>query len=807
MEYKFIEKPISIKDVPKEYLIDPCLLENNEKQIDEISKFLLGNKKLLFVNGYRGCGKTKIVNFIADSINPESIVLNYTCIETTNLDDMLLGFFEFFKYYALMKKITNPKTKVENFIQKINSYFNAITVPTLVILDSFESIMKENIAQINAFIKHLTSFPNIKVIIVSKTTPTEEFSDIEYNNVSILAFSQKIFEKYIRNYGIKQIGVISNELYRLTKGYYQNIVLSLNIMNLRQLNLVNFLELYSKSYMSFPEFIIREAMELVDPISIHLFRLLAVMRIPIHINLLQSLHLFDDARINFYVQNSILSTNGDHIYLKDYFREIIERQIPENVRIKLHSACIELYKTQLPLKPLERDLKLSRQTMRNEIEYHSLFIPKKPIITKPKEIPVEPTLAKQGELKMVSPESQHIPPTPAELIEETKDEKINKINFVVEDETLYNIADSIKEFIDTKIQNQKFEQESQGMNLSQLINAAKSEEDKYNYKNVVKLYHQALTKTEDENFYTFLPTIYVKLAKAYQHLSDWYEALECYTQAQDFYVNASNYEKISEIKLEIANIYYIMYKHDNAKFILRELGKTPNLPNELQIKINLSCAKLANDPEKEFNYYQKSIPLVEVNTDKTVVAELYYKYAVANDEKDNPRGAVQFYKKCIELEQNPKLNPYLTMALSNLAELYDEAGYATQAVKYYSKSIQIDTEIKNYNGLFYSYSHLGEIYISRKDDTKAFKCLSSALDAAIQLKEIFYIADAKIKIGDFYYKRRNYNLAYKYYSETYRIAEKSFTKDNLSKITSRINDIRQQVSENEFKQYQEEYDK
>ena len=807
MDNKFIEKPISIKDVPKEYLIDPCLLENNEKQIGEICDFLQSNIKLLFINGYKGSGKTKIANFIADSINPESIVLNYTCLETTILDDMLLSFFELFKYYALVGKITNRQSKADNFNQKINSYFNSITSPTLIILDSFESIMKGNVTPIVDFIKHLTSFPNIKVIIVSKTPPTEEFSDTAYNQISILPFSQKIFEKFLRNNGIKQIGVISNELYKLSKGYYQNLVLSLNLMKLRQLNLVKFIEMYSKSYTSFPDFLIREAMELVDPVSIHLFRLLTVMRIPIHINLLQSLHLFDGDRVNFYVQNSILSTNGDHIYLKDYFREIIERQIPENVRIKLHSACIELYKTQLPLKPLERDLILSRQTMRNEIEYHSLFIPKKPVITRPvKEIPIEPVLAQQGELKMVNPEIEHEPPTPAQIAEESIEDKINKINFVVEDETLDNIADSIKDFIDTSLENKRFEEESLGMNLTQLLNSAKSEEDKYNYKNVVKLYHQALTKTEDENFYTFLPTIYIKLAKAYQHLSDWYEALECYTQAQDFYVNTSNNEKIAEIKLEIANIYYIMYKHDNAKFILKELEKTQNIPNELQIKINLACAKLENNPEKEYQYYKKSIPLVEINTDKKITAELYYKYAVANDERDIPRGAVQFYKKCIELEQNPNINPYLSMALSNLAELYDEAGLTNQAINYYSKSIKIDSEMKNYNGLFYSYTHLGEIFAS-KDDTKAFKCMNTALEYAKILKEAFYIADANLNIGDFYYKRANYKLSYKYYSEAYKVAEHSFTKENLNKISSRIEDIKRRVSEREFKQYQDEYDK
>ena len=40
--------------------------------------------------------------------------------------------------------IFEPKTKSENFTQKINSYFSTIEKPFLIVLDSFELILKEN---------------------------------------------------------------------------------------------------------------------------------------------------------------------------------------------------------------------------------------------------------------------------------------------------------------------------------------------------------------------------------------------------------------------------------------------------------------------------------------------------------------------------------------------------------------------------------------------------------------------------------------------------------------------------------------
>ena len=800
METKFLDNPIVLKDIPKECPVDPFLLENNEKQISQMCEFMQGDKKLLLVNGFRGSGKTKIVNFVSDSVNPDVLVLNYTCFETTILDDMLLSFFESFKMYTMMGKITPAKTKVENFNQKINSYFNTITHPILVVIDSFQSVMKENRPAVIDFIKHLTGFKNIKIVLVANAFTSENFDDIEHENVTILALSQKIFEKLLRENGIKQIGVLSNELYKQSKGYYGTVRLAINIMNLRNLGLVKFLEQFSKSYITFPEFVIREALELVDPVSIHLFRLLTVMRIPIHINLLKSLNLYEEEKAIFFAQNSILSTNGQCLYLKDYFRDIIENQIPDNVRIKLHSACVDLYNTQLPLKPLERDLMLSRQTMRNEIEYHSMFIPKKPDFSQLREVPVEPMVSKP---EISQPQEEQ----PKIQKEETKEEKLKKISFIVEDENVMNnIADSIKDYITTSIKDNELEQASQSMSLAQVMNAAKNEESKYNYKRVIMLYKQALTKTTDDDFYTFLPTIYYKMAKAYQNLSSWYEALEYYTQAQDFYVNTSNPVKVAEMKLEIANIYYIMYKIDNARFILNELEKEENLPNDLKIKIYMTGAKLSNSPSIEYKYYKKSLPLIEAGTDKALVSELYYKFAVASDEADDPKTAAIYYKKCIDLDSNPKNNPYISMSLANLAELYDEAGATNFAIKYYTESIELDKAAENYNGMYYSSIHLGEIYAA-KNDTLALEHLNNALTYAQKLNEPFYIAGASIEIGEFHLKRRNFDEAYRMFINAYKTAEKSFTQDNLDKIKARINDVKHRVSEEIFAQLQEKYGK
>ena len=785
MNKDFITKPFNIKDLPKDLPFPPSFITNNERQIQQTCEFLQSDKKIMLINGYMGAGKKPFVNFIGTLINQEVLQIKYTCFETTILDDMLLSFFESFRNFVIKGKIHNPRHKAENFTQKINLYFQSITNPILIEIHSFHTILKENKPEVLNFIKHLAKFPNIKIIITGRVFELENFEDADYTQTTVLALTKDNFEKLLRDNDIKNIGIMSNELYKQSRGYFHFLNLTMRIMQLRQIGIGKLLENFSKSLVGYHEFIIKDALSLIDPVSLHLFRLLAVMRIPIHLNLLKSLHMYDEKRIHFFVNNYILSVDGECIYLKDYYREIIERQIQDSVMLKLHKACVELYETQLPLKPLERDLRISRQTMRNEIEYHSMFLPKKVEITTTQPL-IVPQLPQINTAKIEPNNVQNTTP----LQEETKEEEIEKIHFILDDEAvLDNIANSINTFITEAAEKNELATESNKLDLTQTLNKAKDEETQFNYSNAVILYQSALTKTDDDNFDKFMPTIYIRLAKVYKQMSKWYEALNCYTKAQDYYENVSDNQKVAELKLEIANIYFIVYKQDNAKYILKELEKVMDLPNELRIRVNLLLAKLSDNLNEEYTYYKKSIPLVSIDTDKSITAELYYRYAGVNDEKDDLKTALEYYKKCAEIRTD---NNYLSRALASLAELCDEGGKSELAIRYYIQSMEIDNAQKNYNGLYTTSRHLSEIY-SSKDEDKSLKYTELAKKYAKELNEPYYMVESSMELGNFYMLRKNFEQALKYFEEAYTVAMTSFSQDNADKIKNKIDYVKKQM--------------
>lgn len=785
--------------------INHFLLENNTKQLEQICDFLKTKFPLLLLNGFMGTGKTRVVNYAASFTSPETIKLKYNCFETTILDDILLSFFDEFKKLTALGVIETPKAKSDNFTQKINSYFETINKPILIIINSFEELLKENKQEIVDFIIHLTGFENIKIILVSRNFSLADFDKkVGYKRVTTLALEKSIFEKYLRAEGFKNIGPFSDELYKHSRGYFFYTSLAIKIMQLRKLALIDFIEGFSKSFLSFNDFILREALSFVDPVSGHLFRFLTTIRHPISLKLLVTLHLYDEERFKFFIENLIITKENDTVYLQDYYKVIAENSIPENVAIKLHKGCVDLYNTQLPLKPLERDLLISRQTMRKEIEYHSMFIPKKVVLPQNnsqnieyREYPGSEVSAEKQEdnKKTVTAEKTQIPQDDKNV----KDEKLKNMSFIFDSEedemaVLNQIATSIKNFLSFSDQQKEAEEKA---SLTELINLARQEEQAYNYKRVISLYQRALTLNSDEDYYTFLPTVYTKLAAAYQNLSDWFNSLKYFELALEFFKSTGDYEKENEIKLAIANIYYITFKREQSKKLLIEILGCNETSSDVKVKTYMALANLSENLEINYDYYKRAMELIDKSTDKKTLSELYFKYALLSDDRNDPKKAVEFYKKCIDLDSNPKININLSAALSNMAELYDEAGNSDFAVKYYLESLRIDELTRNFNGIYLSSMKLAELY-TVKDADKAVKFFEKAKVCAKELGENFYIASNAIAIGDFYYNRNENEKALENYLQAKDVAKDNFSRENIDKIDLRISDIKARTGDDNY---------
>lgn len=847
MQYKFLNIFLD----PKELLaqsktrIDPFLLENNASQIQKIYEFYKSNVNLLYVNGFLGTGKAKVVNYSLAFLSTETIVLKYNCFNSTILDDMLLSFFKEFKKLAAQNIISEPKVKTENFTQRINSYFSQIEKPFVIVLNSFDEILDENRQEILDFIIHLNSLEKIKIILIGRTFESKYFEGVKVERITNLALEKHIFDKYMKSEKIKMSSGLLDEFYKHTRGYYFYTKLSVKLMKQDSLTLYDFLIKLRDSFLPFSVFLGKQSLNLVPSIDRNFFWFLSMVRHPISIDLLKKLNFYNEERINFMIDNFIIIEDDSELYVGDFLKEQADESIAPQVALKIRQYIVDLYQTQLPLKPFGRDICISRQTMRKEIEYHQIFLPKKPknldaagvdinylsyshvndfdsVLKaedqkqeeekdekKEEKIKIDSGKADSGKSDPSKPD-----PSKSDLIEVDLDHRKN-IHINLENLPYKNVAKVIPSpnnktapiqairtgtYAENNLADNTKNSELENLSLVELLEQIRYSESNYNYTRVIDLGKKALTMEFENDYQNYLPIIYVKLAYASQKIANQEEAIKYYTLAKNVYDKAENKVKLNQVKFNMANIYYETFKIEKAKQLFYEITQSIGTPATLVVKSYIQLANIEeglSNPQAAFDYYRLAIEFSNESMDIKVLSELYFKYALALDDKNDSKTAIEFYNKCIKLSDDYRINKFLSPTYSNIATLYMEKNDTENAVNTYIRAFEIDKQSDNIEGMYDSASKLASI-LQRRRPEAAREYFETALDCAMQIKDVFYIVSASLAFGDYYYDQQKNEIALKYYINALNLAQNSFSQDNINKINIRINDIKFRLGVEKF---------
>ena len=852
MKYQFLNFFLEKKDLLKQNseVIDPFVLENNKENLENIYDFYGSEKPILFVNGCLGTGKNQVVNYSLNFLSKEAIVLWYNCFETTILDDILLCFFNEFKKLQTQGIISGLKVKTENFTAKINAYFTSIEKPFVIVLNSYDSIQKENLQEIVDFVNHVIGFEKVKIVIVSRTLDRKSFEDdSKYERVTLSALDKTLFEKYLKQKKISFSSSQLDDLYKYTRGYYFYTSLTTSILKYKNYEVKDFMENFKLSFLSYNKFLEKEILDIIPAISVQFFWLLCIMRHGVTSQILKQMHYYNEENIDFLTKNLLLVQSNGLIFVHDYFREQMDIAIPENVSQKLHKFIIDFYESQLPLKPLERGILLSRQTIRNEIEYHTLFLPKKvgEINTNAykamaKGLEFDLSRIKQGkdtQQQQIDIKENSQTPQPVYPREQEKkpdyistvspnvsnvDINLNDLPFkLTEDElkmlgntsTGKNVSERMQSSINFDIKredgevpiSQEQQEEEFKETLAYCLQVAHDEAQKYNFKLACDWYKKALTFNKDENYINELPVIYTKMAYAYHKLNEIDNSLKYYNLAREFYNQIGEVVKENYIKLNIANVYYETYKFDLAKNTLLEIIATKDNPHILTTKAYIALANIEDSLSNgnlAFDYYKKALELSNTTMDVETLSELYFKYALSSDDRNDITTAIEYYEKCININRDPKVNKFLSSAYSNIATLYLEKRDNAIAVKNFLQAYQIDEANENYDGIYFSATKLAQI-MQRKLPDKAIFYFKKAKQCAEKLNDIFYMASSLLALGDFYYGQKQDALALEEYFTALDLVKNDFSKDNISKIEMRINDIKFRIGADKFAIIENEY--
>ena len=751
MDYKFLDSSIDIEDIilPESDKINHYLLKNNYTDIIKAIDFIASDEIFLYVHGFLGTGKRQFINYITEFLNKDVIKLEYYCKASTVCDDILLSFIDTIEKNAISKAV-NLNAKVTTLAVKLQQYVTSIKKPFIIILHSYDDIMEENTKLISSCLKSVIENNNVKIIASTRAMIQGVLEDIKIDRkIFLKAFTKEIFKEFIQSSQISCTDTTIEDFYRYTRGYYYYTALAIKIIQAMEISLNEFLEKYALSGMNFDSYLGLTYVNLIPVTIRNFFWFLRTVRHGLTLNALAVFELYDDFSIEYLKSNLMIFQSGDTIYVQDYFQQNIDISIPAKTEIKLHKYIISIYEKQLK-EPLQtREIMISRQALRAEIEYHNQCIRN-----------IEDGVKS-------SPKPQESEHKQEEKPQEAKQEKRT-------------------ENIDTLLQT-----------------AEKLAEEKKNTE-AIEEYLNILNNNKLDS--QTLANIRLSLARLYKEIDDYTNARHYYELAETAYKKNNEVINLNYLYYELTDLYFLMYKYERAIDTIKKVIYSVDTPQSLMVS---SCTLLGNiyssinNPDEAYSYYQKALASLDENTPDSVLAELYFKFALANDDKNDEKTAFEYYIKCTALNCT---NPYKALAYSNMGSCYYDNENYSDAKDCFQKAYEIEKTNNNYDGIYYTSSYLAKICLKERSK-KALNYLLEAKQSAEFMNEPFYIMESTVALGDYYYNNISLNKkALAEYFKARKIAQTMASSIDISKIEQRINDMRLRMDKDVFNEIEQKYE-
>ena len=831
------------------------ILAHDFETFTKLVNFVNSNASLFVLHGFMGSGKSTMVDFLPKITNDDVLCFRINCFESTNLDDVLLSIHTDFVNYHNQRKITLPKVDSTGFTDRINAYLKSINMPMLFIFDSVNAQKFPLHVEISNFIKHISQIERVKIVVASRNLADSDLSGENNQNYAIIKLCGKEeFIEILNKNDITSDEETYNNAFEATKGHFLYISLLINVIKLLNLNLKSVYNDYSKKKKTIFDFLISKVLTLIPERFFKTLWFLALIRSGVSENFLIKQKLSTPDELAYLEERMLLCREGINIYLKDYVKSTVIETINPQTFKDIHTYLAELYESQLPKKPSERDLIISRSTMRREAAYHkeqaaqTIETNTQPQ-TKQKSLDYN-YLSYSNSIKRdwnfsessvgsnQQQQKRFVKPAPRGLATRINN-NLKAKNFELSNEELKLLnqlnlkvpnAELIRDDRETpqydfnprnqlrknQFQNQQkppqnnFQLEEPAQPTETLVtvmNEASLAEQEFDFERALKIYNKAYSMTEAAGYDEAKPIIMMQTAFCHRKMQNNDEALKCFEIAYKLYCN-TNPQNANKALFNMAEIYTETYNHNKAKemyeAILHSNQKT-DLAFNARVLLNLAEIESNNlNIERASVYYNEALSYALNLNDKKLICETCFKFGLAYDDAGSVEKAFKMYSQCIQTSTDYEVNSYISSAYSNIAGIFEEQNLTDKAAKYYELSVKIDEQHENWDGLYFAYSKLATIY-QAKSLTFALDYSFKALDAAKKLNDNVYTASTYIQIGDYYYQSNQTKDALKSYLLAKALLLKQPNPENVRKIDVRINDMKTKLGTATFERIASEF--
>lgn len=700
--------------------INKFVLENQESALSKVYGFCQKQENILLVNGFLGTGKTQIIKHLLCFMDKtvESFIIN--CSPSITLDDFMLTLWEQFISNPTNAEIAYRYRHTKSFQERIIGCFSETKSNIIISILELDLTIEDNIQEILDFIWTITQNEKIKIIISSKTFDTTVIpKEITYTKVILKAFSRIIFEKFLQEKGIKGTTRIIDELYKITRGYYFYTEITSQILNIKNLSISNFLVAYTNSGMSFDNFLAKAFISMLPENEFKILSLLAIARHPLNAQMIDYINIFDQTAITNLEQKNFIKIFNNMFIINNYFRNAMLMELSNDEKEKLHKILIKYYNDQLPLKPSERLIMLSRKTMRQEIIYHN---------------------------SIINPQIEtHNTNETNENIENISTEKLQEIanNLFVD----YNYQESLKFYIEL-LNRDDSDKISIQSKLAEVYEKLGNFKYALHYLNNLIIFY---TKQNDNN--QILKTK-LCIAKIYYQT---YKTEEAINILNELITESSNNEITIECYTILGNIYISLSEknkayelYNKAILIAETLNDKTNLP-ELYFKFAI-IADENNNLDTAVNFYNKCIEVSENNNKYKSLS-----YSNLGDfylDLNNKSKAKLYFQKAYETDIHNNNDYGIYYSATNLAKLNINSDQE-DVLKYLKIAKTSAIKINDIFAMANSGLHLGDFYFNNNKIPEALNEYFSVLNLVKdkfneenKKKILIRINDIKQKIGE-----------------------------------------------------------
>ena len=758
----------------------------NNSIINEIRNFAISSFDLLFMGGPRGSAKSETIEKVIPELEENNLLFHHFCFENTVIDDFLLNFYDALRNFSLVQKISLKKFLTDNFKEKVSHYFKTIETDCIIIVENFEKI-DENIEIID-FLSHLASYENVKIIIVTRNVEKNlfRFKKIKTKTLEINQIQKDEFKSRLAILSEPMRLEVREKFYEITQGlelYLKMSVKYCQTANTTIEDLINEFERKSvNTFMTFEEFLVTKFISLVPAIYKNLLKIMSAISHPISVEFLYKYKLGNISYIDYLLNNFLVNSFRKEYYVKDYFRQYITKTFSIQEKATFYKNLIEIYENELTKSPKDRLLRLSRESIRKEIE---LFKQKVPSLNTEKN---QNTFSYLG----ISTQSWH----DEKIVQKSRlSEKLNKIkerkNLLLNSKEERKLSDYDKNIL----KQNKEEKERNKRYIIDLINSSRDCASEYRYHDSIS----ELLKAKDNDFENeFQIEILILLAKNYEHLNDYQIALKHYEKALVLAKDKKD-SRVCEIEFLIAMIDKNLFKIEDAKEKFKNIISNQSNPLSYIAKANLELGEIEeadSNLQEAIKCYNNALD-ISLGKDKALVCKCYYKLAVLYDENQEYDSAIKYYQKNFTTSSERNENKYYSVSLTNLALILIEQGKYKEASENLKLALLFDSEINDWENMYFSQKELAKLY-SRFDETSSIGYYKQALDSAKKLNDTFKEALVHFEMGEFFYDRGEDEKALVNFYNARLILKNVSDEENTARVNSRIRDIKIRMDELAF---------